>query len=405
MPTRAAFVLLLAMSMGAHGADEPKWLKDARAREIKSQKTTEIRSADGWFRATTPGKLVNPIVKESGSYSLELDVGGDGGVHCEVYPEGVDLANALRVTLDGAIKNIEATQGKIEVRALEGRDAGAFGAVPYISLTWLYRVSTPKGAMVGALKQIVMEKGKHAVYCAQNDLGFTRTFVDIARAFAATLRTQEPPGTPHYTEIATVSLTGARIGFIASSLERDAEGDTRVRQLSAMLIATDDGAVQSQDSTQIHWLRGDGTLINAASSEVSNGELTNNLSLNDVEGTWTVEGEVQGKKVKTTLPKGSKPGNWVAQARELRTLLAEPNAVGREHSMGIWLADNPERISMTKTRILAKRGDKHFTARAEVEGMVADLVLEKSTGMTDVADIKMGPVAMKLERVYVDGTF
>jgi hypothetical protein len=391
---RALLASCLLLSFAAHAADEPKWLKDARARELKSLKPSEIKSKDGWFRVNTPGKLVGSIEKAEGSYSVELDIGGDSSVHCEVYPDGVDLANALRITLDGAFKNIEASQGKLEVRALETTDAGAYGAVPYITVSWIYRVSTDKGPMLGAFKQFVMEKGKQAVYCAHNDLGYTRTFETITRAFADTLQTEAPPVTPHYFEVATASMSGNKIGVMVSSLEKDTEGDIRARQITAMFIATDDGNVRSQDSTQIQWLRSDGSLINAATADVGNGELENDLSLKETDGVWTVEGEVQGKVVKTSLPKDSQPGSWLTQAWQLRELLAAPDAVGREHTIGMWIAENPEKLTVTKTKILAKRGDQAFTARADVGGMSADLLLDKASGMATAADIKVGLVSM-----------
>jgi hypothetical protein len=402
---RAAFAITLLSCTSAFGADEPQWLKDARARESKSLQPAEIKSKDGWFKARTPGKLVGTIEKVDGSYSVELDVGGDGSVYCEVFPEGVDFANGLRVTLDNAMKEIESSQGKIEVRVLEGTDAGAHGAVPYFALTWLYRVATPKGAMVGGFKQFVMEKGKSGVYCAHNDLGYTRTFATISQAFASSLETREPVSAPHYVEISTATMTGTKIGVTLSTVERDSEGDTKARQMTAMLIATNDGAVQAQDASHVNWVRPDGTLINASNTEVSNGELSNSLSLQEDDGTWVVEGEVQGKAVKTTLPKDSQPGNMIAQAHQLRALLAEPNAVGREHTMGIWLAENPEKLTVAKTKILAKQGDKHFTARSEIGGVTANITLDKVSGMASAADVKIGPLNVKLERVYVNGSF
>src|SRR5688572_4114313 len=152
---RAVLAFSLLVCNSAFGADEPQWLKEARARESKSLKPVALKSKDGWFKVLTPGKLVGTIEEVEGSYSVELDIGGDANVYCEVYPKGVDLANALRVTLGNALTNIESTQGKIEARALEGTDAGAYGVVPYITLTWLYRVGTEKGPLVGALKQFV----------------------------------------------------------------------------------------------------------------------------------------------------------------------------------------------------------------------------------------------------------
>jgi hypothetical protein len=404
MFSRAAFLLVCFYGMSASAADEPKWLKDARARESKSLKPAVLQSKDGWFKARVPGKLVNTVEKVEGSYSVELDIGSDARVYCEVFPEGIDLGNALRLTLNNAVKDIEATQGKIEFRGLEQADAGSYGPVPYIQLTWLYRVTAPDGARLGAFKQYVMEKGAHGVYCSHNDLGFTRTFNAITRGFAETLETQQPAPVPYYVEIATASMSGVKIGVVATTLERDSDGDTRARQLTSMLIATEDGAVQSQDSTHINWVRPDGSLINAVNTDVANGELENNLGLKLNEGSWVVEGEIQGKAVKAKLPKNAQPGTWVAQAHELRALMAAPDAVGREHTMNLWIAENPDKLTLAKTKLLARQGDKHFTARGEIGSIAADLVLESASGMASAADLKIGPVQIKLERVFVQGS-
>lgn len=400
-----AFALTLLLCTVAQAAEEPKWLKDARAREGKSLQAGRIESKDGWFSVATPGKLVGTVEKVDGIYSIELDVGGDTSVHCVVYPEGIDLANSLRVTFEHMIKAIEASEGKIEARALESTDAGAYGAVPYIALSWLYSVKGPQGVLVGGLKQLVMEKGGHGVVCLHDDLGYTRTFAAVTRAIADSLQTREPAGAPHYVEIATASMSGAKIGVAVTTLERDAEGDTRAMQMTALLLATEDGAVRSEDSTDIHWLRPDGTLINAASTSISNGELSADLSLTAEDEAWVVEGRFQGKEVRTTLPPGAEPGNWVVQARQLRALLAQPDAAGREHRIDLWIEDNPAELTEFKTTLVAKQGDDRYTARGDFGGIAVDLTLDSASGMTAAADLDLGPVRMKIERVYVSGEF
>jgi len=405
MYKRAAIAFSFLLCTSAFGADEPQWLKDARAREGKFPALAEIKSKDGWFKLRAPGKVTKAIEKAEGSYSVEIDIGGDAPVLCEVFPESVDLANGLRVTYENAIKAIEANHGKIEARGLETSDAGSFGPVPYIKLSWLYRVAGPQGGgLLGNLKQFIMEKGTAAVYCVHNDLGYTKTFATITQAFAETFETQEPAPAPHFVEISTASMSGTKLGVTISTLERDADGDTKARQSTALLIATNDGNVQSQDSTQVNWVRPDNSLINALNTEVSNGEVSNSLSLKQGEdGIWVVEGEVQGKAVKANLPKDAKPGNWLAQSKELRTLLAEPKVVGREHSMDIWISENPAKLTAAKTKVLAKKGEQ-FTARGEIGTITANLTLDKATGTASSAEIKIGPIDMKLERVYISGS-
>jgi hypothetical protein len=402
---RAAFLTVLLSSTAAFSADEPQWLKDARAREIKSQKLTEFKSKDGWFKASIPGKVVNTVEEVEGSYSVELDIGGDGKVYCEIYPKGVDLANSLRVTFTGALKEIETSQGKLEAHALESSDAGAHGPVPYLSLSWIYRIAAPGGSQLGALKQFVLEKNGVAVYCSHNEIGYSKTFASIAKGFAETFTTAEPVAVPQFVEVSSISMSGTRIGFALVTLTPDSEGDLRASQTTALLVATGDGNVQSQDSTHVDWVRPDGTLINSANTDVESGEIANNLSLKDVDGTWTVAGEMQGKTVKATLPKDAKPGNWVAQAREVRALLAQPNAVGREHSIGMWIAENPDKLTEAKTRVLAKQGDKLHTAKGDIGAMSLTLTLDNATCMPSAGEMSVGPLKMKFDRVYVNGSF
>jgi hypothetical protein len=402
---RAVLLSAMLSSTAAFGAEEPKWLKDARAREIKSQKLNEFKSKDGWFKASVPGKVVNTVEEVEGSYSVELDIGGEGRVYCEVYPKGVDLANSLRVTFTGAKKEIETSQGKLEAHALESSDAGAYGPVPYLSLSWIYRIAATGGSQLGALKQFVLEKHGVAVYCSHNELGFSKTFAAIAKGFADTLTTTEPVVAPQFVEISTVSMAGTDIGFAFVTVTRDSEGDLRASQTTAMLIATGDGNVQSQDSAHIDWIRPDGTLINSANTDVESGEIANNLSLKEVEGTWTVEGELQGKAVKATLPKDAQPGNWVAQAREVRALLARPDAVGKEHSARMWIAENPDKLTEAKTKILARQGDKFHTGKGELGSMSLSLTLDNATGMASTGEATIGPLKLKFDRVYVNGSF
>lgn len=403
---RAVFAFSMSLCASAFAADAPKWLTEAHARESKSQTPTDLASKDGWFKARLPGKVVGAIERIEDAYSLELDIGADSNAFCEVFPEGIDLANSLRATLDTSLESIKAAQGKLAARALESLDAGSYGSVPYISLSWLYRVAGPEGPQVGALKQVVMVKGDTAIYCAHNELGFKRTFASLAQAFAESLETQVPAPRPHYQEISVASMSGSEVGITLSRLEHDADGVTRALQLTALFVATDDGKIQAHDSRHTNWIRADGTLVNSVSHEFTNGEVSESLELKRAgDGGWTVQGEVQGKPVKSSLPKGSEPGNWIAQAHRLRALMAEANPVGREYSMDIWISENPEKLTVVKTKILARRDDAHFTAQGKIGAIAANFVLEKASGMATSADARVGPITMKLERIYVSGSF
>jgi hypothetical protein len=101
----AAQSVLLA-TFAVQGAEEPQWLKDARAREGKSGPAVELKSKDNWFKAKVPARVVGVIEKVEGSYSIEFNIGSEQTAYCEVVPDGFDMANMLRRTLDITLKQV-----------------------------------------------------------------------------------------------------------------------------------------------------------------------------------------------------------------------------------------------------------------------------------------------------------
>jgi hypothetical protein len=146
-------------------------------------------------------------------------------------------------------------------------------------------------------------------------------------------------------------------------------------------------------------------MINATHFIASNGELTTSLGLKIKDDLWVVEGDHDGKKIAETLKGDAQPGTWVAQAFALRKLLATANPVGAEHNMPQWLTEAPTRLSDAKTKVLARSGDKEFKALVTAGEMQANVTIETASGMIDVAEMELAGQKMKLERVYVTGTF
>src|SRR5688572_22199975 len=402
-----ACVLVLSVCGSALAADaDPKWLTQARARESKPQKPRAIESADKWFKAEVPAKLEGVIEKSDDSYSLSFATGGKAPVNCEVIPGGIDLAGYLYANRDYLFAAIEKTQGKVETRAVTAYDAGAYGDSPYLQLTWLYRVTTDKGAMLGEVKQIAFEEAGHGVYCFHNDLGYTKTFTNIVKGLAETLEIPEKRSKPYYHEIATMRIGDTRIGVLEVRLEKDDEGYIKAEQIGAMLSPEEGGDVSAHDSFEREWVDKDNSLINAFQISVANGEIESELALSykDDNG-WMLEGTMQGKKVSQKLEPQEDPGNWLRQASELRQLLHAAEPAGLQHSLTLWLDIDPSKLTPTKTRILKRRGPKEFEAINTIGPMEAHIVIESDTGMLSYAEIRMGPQVIVMERVFVKGTF
>jgi hypothetical protein len=316
------------------------------------------------------------------------------------------MANMLRRTVDITMKQVEEAQGKLEVRTVESIDAGLFGEVPYLQVQWVYRVNDGKGQRVGGMKQIAMEKDGQGIYCAHVDLGYVKTFNNVVKALAETFESTAPaPTPPYYFEVAVASTQGMKIGIVVSTLERDADGDTKARQALSMLMPAPTGAIHSQDSVSLEWLRPDASLINASHFVSTDGELGTSLNLKSDEGTWVIEGDHDGKKLAEKLKPDAQPTTWVAQAQGLRKLLATDNPVGAEHSVPQWTSENPTQLTDYKTKVLSKQGDKQFNALATSGHMQAKVTVDKASGMVETADMEMGSQKLHMERIYHKGSF
>ena len=402
----AALALSVCLGVPAvQAADSPKWLTDARARESRLIAPRQFQSRDSWFRAKVPAKVVGVIERVQDSYSIELDHGSGASIYCEVVPHGIDMADMVRVSAESTLKRAAQLQGKVEERQVQVLDAGVFGNIPYLSISWMYTVHTDNGLRVGAFKQISMNKGNVGIYCAHVDLGYIKTFEAVTRALAMTLETTDGLRAPYYQEIATVSMGATKSGVMITTLERDADGDTVATQKMSMLLPAAANSVISQDSVSKEWIDPDAGMINALHIVGQNGELTTDLKLNPRDGQWIVEGQLQGKAVSAKLDQGSNPGTWVAQALALRKLLATPAAVGGEHSIPMWASANPGKLTVGKTKVLARIDGTHYHALSKIGTLSADVTLDSTSGMASAAEIRMGPQKMKLERVYVSGAF
>jgi hypothetical protein len=394
---------MLLCAMGTQ-AEEAKWLTDARAREGKIGTPKEFKSKDTWLKARVPGKVKGAVDKVEDSYSIEIDFGGESGAYCELVPDGFDMADMIRRTLEMTMQQVAENQGKLESRVLEYTDAGAIGNLPYLKTRWLYRVNDGKEVRLGQFKQFATLKRGHGLYCAHLDIGYVKSFDAVTRSLAETLETGTDTPTPYYQEIAVAMLGGTKSGIAMMTLEKDADGDTKTEEIIAMMVPAAGGVLHTQDAVHKEWTRPDATMINAAHFIAENGELNVSLALKMVEDSWVIEGELQGKELNLKLAPDSKPGTWLAQALGIRKLLAGGNPVGREYSLPMWLAADPARLTDARTTLLAKSGANDFSARATAGVIEAALILDKN-GSVSSANVQVGPQKVIFERVFVSGSF
>jgi hypothetical protein len=405
MFSRGLLAIALFACLSIAQADEPQWLKDARARESKPIATRKLTSMDSWLKARVPARVIGPIIKLEDSYSLKLDIGAATPIYCSIMPGDINLADTLRRAADVTLTKLANAQGKLEVRQIEQLDAGAYGNVPFIAATWAYTAESGKGLMAGEIKQVAMTKDGVGVYCAHVDLGYAATFQSVVRALASSLVTPAAPNPPYYQEISAMTLGDTKCGVNVSTLRRNSSGGTTAREVTAMLTPGTRNDAVSLDSTHTEMIDSDAHLLTAIHVTSRNGEVTTNLALRPKDSDWIVEGELQGKQVSVALPKGAAPGTWVAQALELRKLLATPDPVATEHGIALWASSDPGRLTESKLKVLSKVDATHYRAAGSTGTVNADMTLDAITGMATATEIRIGPQQVNIERIYVNGAF
>ena len=389
----------------AQGQTQPQWLTDAQARETPLPPATEVASEDGWLQARVPGTVRHKVVLDSGGYSLQIALSADRTISCEVLRGSRDLAALLAETAEISLGQLAKTNGEIEARVIEAIDAGALGAHPYMALRWVYRARRGGEARIGGLKQFAADLGEAVVYCADDELGYVKTFDAVARAVAESLRIEgKAVDTGHFGEISVITLEGQRVGVASTVLSRDTEGDTQVRNKGAMLLQRTQGQLISQDTVEVQWVRPDGSLINALQVKAEQGKLTEDVALRrHDDGRWRATGTLAGKDVDFVLD--AAPSSYLAMAQARRQLMDRPNPVGGSTEATSWSSLDLSRLLPAKATVLAAAGPGTFAVREELGGVVIDAVLDRKTGTMASATIPLGALNLRLQRVHQHGSF
>lgn len=396
--------LLVCSTAGA--AEEPQWLKDARAREGKPAKVATVKDAEGFFSIEVPAKLTGKVVQSDGNYTMQLDMGSEYPMTCEVIKEGFDLAGLLRIVANNTFDEASKLQGKIEAKFLEQQDAGAIAASPFVVLEWIYRVNNGKEARLGALKQFAATKGGHGLYCSHLELGYTKTFRNVAAAFVESAKFSTASPEPQYREISTAWLGTRPVGVAISSVSKDAEGDHRLTNSMSLLLPITQDTLLAQDSYHIAWSDADGELINGVHVISSNGEIDTNVALKPSEdGPWIVEGVFKQKEIKQTLDAEQVPLTWMQQALARRALFGQAEVVGKTLKELVWTAANPTAFVESTMTVTGAADAGTLAVRDEVAGIVADSVIDRATGLPLTMTIPMGQQSLVLKRVYAQGSF
>src|SRR5690349_8132741 len=315
MIRRAVFTSITLLCSSTSTAGGVMSLEEAEAREGRLEAPHEFRSADGRIRARVPAKVDE--VRDTGEgLVVSFDIGSDARLACRITAGDPDLGDAMRRSFEVAIQKVQGLRGHVQMLAPEAPDAGAMGAIPYLSMRWQYGTSDGSEFLaVHGFKQLAFAKLGHLVSCWHLDTGYVKTFDTVTRALAESLQAPFAEPAPYFVEIKTTTAVGSRVGVFMSTLQREASGGIRARQVTALMIPGS-GEMHSHFADHLVLLRADGSLLSAGHSILRDGAPALKVELLQRDGLWTVDGQREGSPMRATLAAGSKPATWVEQAQD-----------------------------------------------------------------------------------------
>lgn len=406
LPSLPAWLVALFLAVPVAHADNtaslddwPDWVRDSMENESRRLKYRDVRTPDDSVRTTLPGKPGQPQAIEDGWYFI-TDIEAESPLECYTLTSGRDLATFASLIADANIDAVGASHGTVGNRRVFHTGAGEVAGLPYLALEWLYTVEKNAELRVGFTKVRVAGKGDTAFACAHNAIGYRETFSEAFARFVNGTETDGAEPTPFYEDIAQIDIGGVAPGIVYSAYSVDEDGGIRAELAQSLIVPVDPSTIMTNDSYSISYTDPDGELLSSFDISVENGDVASDMSLQRNEnGAWVSSGTLQGKQIDYEIDGSLEPASEWRQLAAIRDLFAGDK---QTVSMLTWIPDaDPTRfMDATLTRddsevdrqAVLTLGPISLSGRFDESGNVID------------GDMSVGPVAMKIERIWFRGS-
>ena len=365
------------------------------AREATALAATEVKGPAGAFTARVSSKGTPQTALVEGVAVVEIPIGAETPVRCQVFPDDVDPGGTLAGLFDDARK-------KVEFRRMIPWSVTAIDGAPAAFVRALYLAPGPRGKSMGELKTMVHGFPGHGVLCLHDELGYEKTFTTVATEFGQSLAF---PGAkrrePQLIDIQQVSLQGLAVGFARRELVSDAGKRSDVMNGFVMLPVSE-AELRFSDYYEVQQFDTSGHLATGVWVEASNGQLDLKVKVDHTkDGDYTYAGEAKGKPVSgafTTKDKKPLPGSLsMARALAPHARDAKPFSVEQlEYSPELDLA------APTPVRYSREAGDAASSVRITKPKSAATAMLDEH-GLFEKSSIPLGASTMEISRVFVRG--
>ena len=277
-------------------------------------------------------------------------------------------------------------------------DVSNLGDVPVFSYDILYNLGETDERVSGLMKGMSAESANGLQVCLHNEIGYRETFKDVFTSFVNAVD-RSANVKPFFFAINGMKMQGERVGIVSEKFSIDADGDVEIVEATSLILPVDANTVSSTDSLARSWSRIDGTLINTYEYTVENGEVLSSMGLSRTEGTWVIEGEIQGKKVNSELSYDDVfTSNFGAYLETQKLANSDQDSL----SYNTWsLEGDPTQPTPT---VMYKKSQKNGLLElvAEIESFKIEYTVDEDFIMQR-AKVEMGPIDYSVMPMYVSG--
>ena len=376
----------------------PDWFSKSLVKEAKDLPRTRLSLPAFPINATGLGTW-SEAQSEDNYWYFTVDIGSESPVECWAFQEYDGLANSLVNMMKYAVNNVSANLNKtLESQYNFSLDVSNLGNVPVFSYDILYNLGETDERVSGLMKGMSAESANGLQVCLHNEIGYRETFKDVFTSFVnAVDRTANVK--PFFFAINGMKMQGELVGIVSEKFSVDADGDVEIVEATSLILPVDANTVSSTDSLARSWSRIDGTLINTYEYTVENGEVMSSMGLSRTEGTWVIEGEIQGKKVNSELSYDDVfTSNFGAYLETQKLANSDQDSL----SYNTWsLEGDPTQPTPT---VMYKKSQKNGLLElvAEIESFKIEYTVDEDFIMQR-AKVEMGPIDYSVMPMYVSG--
>jgi hypothetical protein len=377
----------------APGATSPDF--DALlARESTGLVASDLKGPAGAFTTRVSSKGAVQTALSEGIALLDIPIGAESPVHCQVFPGDVDPGGTLSHLFEDARKNVE-------FRQMTPWSVTAIGGAPAAFVRGIYLSSGPRGKSLGQLKAMINTLPGHTVLCVHDELGYEKTFTTVVTELGEHLEfSGAKQEAPHYIEIQRATTQGVPIAFARIEMVNKPGKHGQVVNGFAM-IPISEAEIRFDDYYEVQELDATEHLATGVWVDATNNQLGLKLKIEHGKGgTYTYAGEEKGKPVNGTFTtKDKKPlSGYLLTARALAPHAKDAKPFSVEE-----LEYNPqlELTAPTTVRYFREAGESAGSVRvAKAKGTEVGTLDEH--GLMEKMTVS-GNSPMEVSRVFVKG--